>query len=478
MDDFVTRHDLWSDEQHAAAAEATRAIGSLSVVRLAFADAHGVLRGKTLVAAEAARALRAGCTATSTMLLKDLSGRTAFAVFTPDGGAWGGSGAGDMMMVPDPTTFRVLPWSPHSGWVLCDLTTMDGTPHPFSTRHLMKRVLARAADRGFAFCAGLEVEFHLFRLAGAQPQPDEAGPPGPPPAVELLNNGYQYLTELRYDEMDPILDHLRADLQALGLPLRSLEIEFGPSQIEVTFAPTTGLVPADLMTLFRSATKQICRRRGYHATFMCRPQLPAIMSSGWHLHQSLRSLASGRNAFMADAAAADGAMISPVARAYLGGLLAHAQAATAFSTPTINGYKRYRPNSMAPSRACWARDNRGVMVRVLGGTNDPGTRLENRIGEPAANPYLYMASQITAGLDGLARATDPGPPAEAAYDGPAPALPRSLMDALVALRDSEVFRDGFGDRFVEYFIRLKEAEIGRFLSEVTDWEHREYFGLL
>jgi glutamine synthetase len=467
MDDFVTRHELWSDEQHAAAAEATRAIGSLSVVRLAFADAHGVLRGKTLVATEAARALRSGCTATSTMLLKDLSGRTAFPVFTA-----GGGGAGDMMMVPDPTTFRVLPWAPHTGWVLCDLTTMDGAPHPFSTRHLMRRAVARVADQGFAFCAGLEVEFHLFRLAEAQPQPDAAGPPGPPPAVELLNNGHQYLTELRYDELDPILDALRADLQSLGLPLRSLEIEFGPSQVEVTFAPTTGLVPADLMVLFRSATKQICRRRGYHATFMCRPQLPGVASSGWHLHQSLRSFAGGRNAFMSDIEP-----MSPVASAWLGGLLAHAQAAAAFSTPTINGYKRYRPNSMAPDRVCWARDNRGVMVRALGGPRDPATRLENRIGEPAANPYLYMASQIAAGLDGIAHATDPGPPAETPYDGPAP-LPRSLMDALVALRASEVFRDAFGDAFIDYFLRLKEAEIARFLADVTDWEHREYFGLL
>jgi glutamine synthetase len=467
MDDFVTRHGLWSDAQHEAASEVTRAIGTLGVVRFAFADAHGVLRGKTLVAAEAARVLRSGCTATSTMLLKDLSGRTAFDVF-----AAGGGGAGDIMMVPDPTTFRVLPWAPHTGWVLCDLTTMDGTPHPLSTRGLMRRALGGLAERGLRFCAGLEVEFHLLRLSAVQPQPDASGPPGPPPAVELLNNGYQYLTELRYDELDPILDVLRRNLQDLGLPLRSLEVEFGPSQVEVTFAPTTGLAPADLMVLFRTATKQICRRRGYHASFMCRPKLEGVVSSGWHLHQSLLTDA-GRNAFMTD-----DAPLSALARAYLGGLLDHAQAATAFSTPTINGYKRYRLNSMAPDRASWARDNRGVMVRMLGGAGDAATRLENRVGEPAANPYLYMASQIVAGLDGMARGTDPGPPAETAYAGPAPALPRSLMDALAALRASAVYRDGFGAGFVDYFLRLKEAEIGRFLSEVTDWEHREYFGLL
>ena len=472
MDDFVTRHALWSDEQHSAAAELTRQIGGLSVVRLAFADAHGVLRGKTLVAAEAVRAMREGCSVTSTMLLKDLSGHTVFPAFgaTAGGDGVSGGGAGDMMMVPDPTTFRVLPWAPHTGWVLCDLTGTDGTPHPLSTRRLMKAALARLAERGLGFCAGLEVEFHLLRLAGTQPQPDG---PGSPPEVEFLNGGYQYLTELRYDELDPILDALRENLQALGLPLRSLEVEFGPSQVEITFAPTSGLLPADLMMLLRSATKQICRRRGYHATFMCRPKLPGVVSSGWHLHQSLRTLEGDRNAFMAE-----DAPLSAIAEHYLGGLLAHAQSATAFSTPTINGYKRYRPNSMAPDSACWARDNRGAMVRVLGGARDPATRLENRIGEPAANPYLYMASQILAGLDGIARGTDPGPPTETPYGGPAAKLPRSLPESLAALRDSDMFREGFGDSFVAYFIRLKEAEIGRFMAEVTDWEHREYFALL
>jgi glutamine synthetase len=471
MDDFVTRHGLWSEAQHQAAADVVRAIGSLGVVRFAFADPHGVLRGKTLVAGEAARILRSGCGITRTTLLKDLSGRTAFPVFSAGGGD-GVIGTGDMMMIPDPTTFRVLPWAPHTGWLLCDLTTMDGAPLAISSRQVMRTALAQLAERSLTFCAGLEVEFHLFRLTAGHAQFDEAGPPGPAPEVEALNQGYQYLTELRYDELDPILDVLRSDLQALGLPLRSLEIEYGPSQVEATFAPTIGLAPADLMVLFRSATKQICRRRGYLATFMCRPHLPGVVSSGWHLHQSVRH-ADGRNGFMAT-----DAPMSQMARHWLGGLLAHAPAATAFSTPTINGYKRYRPNSMAPDRVSWGRDNRGVMVRVIGGPGDPATRLENRVGEPAANPYLYMASQIAAGLDGIAHATDPGPPAEGAYDGPGRPLPASLMEAVAALRGSTMFREAFGTRFVDYFAALKEAEIARFLSAVTDWEHREYFAML
>ena len=209
--------------------------------------------------------------------------------------------------------------------------------------------------------------------------------------------------------------------QALGLPLTSLEIELGPSQVEAVFAAQDALAAADAMVLFRHATRQALRRAGYHASFMCRPPFPNIMSSGWHLHQSLKDRATHANAFM-DA----NEPLSTIGRHYMAGLLEHARAAAAFSTPTLNGYKRYRPFSLAPDRAIWGRDNRGVMVRLLGGPGDPATHLENRVGEPAANPYLYMASQIVCGLDGLDRKLDPGPSADTPYEAKAPLLPRSL----------------------------------------------------
>ena len=146
-------------------------------------------------------------------------------------------------------------------------------------------------------------------------------------------------------------------------------------------------------------------------------------------------------------------------------------------TPTLNGYKRYRPFSLAPDRAIWAQANRGVMVRVLGAPGDRTTHLENRVGEPAANPYLYMASQIVSGLDGIAHKARPGPSADTPYEAKAPLLPRTLQDALHALAGSKVLRAGFGDFFVDYYLKLKQAEIDRFQSEVTDWEQREYFSL-
>ena len=470
---------LWTDDRQAAAREVERRIqaGELTVVRLSFADQHGILRGKTLVAGEAAAAMKDGVGFSATMLLKDTSHRTAFPVWGPGGpfGAAEWEGAADVMMLPDPTTFRVLPWAPHTGWMLCDIVFADGRPVPISTRHIYSQALAALADAGYDFFAGLEVEFHLFKLERARLGMGDAGQPGQPgtpPEVSLLNQGYQYLTEQRYDEMDPILEILRANIAGLGLPLRSLEVEFGPSQIEFTFRAGTGLGPADAMVLFRSAAKQVAGRNGYHATFMCRPKLPNAMSSGWHLHQSLKDRKTGANAF------ADGkALLSPVGMSFMAGLLDHAAAAAAFSTPTLNGYKRYRPFSLAPDRAIWGRDNRGVMVRVLGGPGDPATHLENRVGEPAANPYLYMASQIVCGLDGLKRTADPGPSADKPYETKAAMLPRTLADSLVALRESKVLRAGLGDFFVDYYAKLKQAEIDRFNLEVSDWEQREYFSI-
>ena len=161
---------------------------------------------------------------------------------------------------------------------------------------------------------------------------------------------------------------------------------------------------------------------------------------------------------------------------FLGGLLAHAHAAAAFSTPTINGYKRYRAYTLAPDRAIWARDNRGVMVRVLGQPGDPSTHLENRIGEPAANPYLYMASQIYAGLDGMAQKRDPGPSADTPYETKAPLLPKDLGEALAALRASEVFRKAFGEAFVDYYAHLKEAELARFKAEASERQRSDGVG--
>jgi glutamine synthetase len=474
---FVDRHGLHDDMARMQAQEVIRRIEAegIGVLRLSWPDQHGILRGKTVVAADAARALRDGIALTTTMLLKDSAHRTAWPVFTAGAGMGMKEmqGAADFLILPDPASFRVLPWAPHTGWLLCDAYFQDGRPVPLSPRRQLRRALDRAAGMGFGFTTGIELEFHLFRLLDPKMAPEDAGQPGTPPEVALLSQGYNYLTESRYDAIDPVLEILRNAVESLDLPLRSMEVEYGPSQVEFTFDAQDAMASADTAILFRSAVKQVARRHGYHATFMCRPRIPNVMSSGWHLHQSLTHAGNGRNAFAGEG----GALLSETARHYLGGLLHHARAAAAFSTPTINGYRRYRPLSLAPDRAVWGIDNRGVMVRALGRPGDRATRLENRVGEPAANPYLYMASQLHFGLDGIAQSRDPGPPADTPYETEAPPLPRSLAEALDALDRSETASEAFGRGFIDWFLRIKRAEIARFEAEVSEWEQREYFEL-
>jgi glutamine synthetase len=471
---FVEKHGLWTDDQKKSSRELLKEVEArkLDAVRFSFPDQHGILRGKTVAVGALKSALDDGVSLTTTLLAKDTAHRTVFPVFT-QGGGFGldeMQGGGDFVMIADPATFRVLPWAPGNGWVLCDIHFSNGKQVPFATRDLLRNTLRRLAATGCEFLCGLEVEFHLFKLLDPRLQPHNAGQPGDPPEVELLTQGYQYLTETRYDALEPIVALLRRDLIEIGLPLRSYEVEYGPSQVEFTLGALPGMESADAMVLFRTAVKQIARRHGHHATFMCRPRIPNVMSSGWHLHQSLTK--DGANAFVPGA---EGAQLSPTGMNYLGGLLAHAPGCAALSTPTINGYRRYRPYSLAPDRAIWGRDNRGVMLRVLGGPGDPATRIENRAGEPAANPYLYFASQILAGLDGLKGKLDPGPSADVPYETKAPLLPASLGDALKALRADPCLQEGLGKGFVDYYCRIKEAEIARFNLEVTEWEQREYF---
>ncbi len=478
MSSFVNKFDLWSDAQRAQAKELAGRIdaGDVDVVRFAFPDQHGILRGKTLVASEAKAALWEGVNLTSTLLAKDTSHRTVFPVFAAGGGFQfeGMQGGADFTIVADPGTFKILPWAKKTGWVLCDAYMSDGRPSPLATRQILQRAVAQMDSLGLEFVAGLEVEFHVFRLDDPHMALSDSGQPGEPPRVSLLSHGHQYLTELRYDRADDLMELLRTQLLALGLPLRSLEVEFGPSQFELTFGPTVGLLPADTMVLLRSAIKQICWRHGYHATFMCRPRIPNVMSSGWHLHQSLRRHGNGVNVFMPEE---QEQVLSPLGLNYLAGLKVHARGAAMLASPTINGYRRYRPFSLAPDRAIWAKDNRAAMLRVLGGPGQTATRIENRVGEPTANPYLYLSSQLFTGLDGIRRKLDPGPSADAPYETPADQLPRTLTEALQCLREDECLNEQLGKTFVDYICHIKEAEIARFNLEVSEWEHREYFDM-
>ncbi|HUC48760.1 MAG TPA: glutamine synthetase family protein [Xanthobacteraceae bacterium] len=488
---FVVKHNLWTSEQIKLAAELPRRVTAekLKLVRLAWADSHGASRAKTVTAPVFVDALENGYNinvATSTL---DSAGARVFSSFVSGGGMGLDemTGSPNLIIVPDPATFRVLPWEPEIGWVLCDEYFVNGKSFHFSPRQLLRRQLDGIAQRGMRYRIGLEVEWYLLRTAEENLSAENIGAPGMrgrPIKTAPAEPGYSYHSETNFDLIQAPINALASAYEALQLPLRSLENEWGPGQVECTFAPQDALTAADNFVLFRTATRQICRRLGYFATFMCRPAQKGYYSSGWHLHQSLVDAETGRNLFTPESPEQP---LSPLGMRFLGGLLKHAVAATVFGVPTVNGYRRFRPNSLAPDRVVWGLDHRGVLLRVLGDIGSAASRIENRLGEPAANPYLYIMSQLVTGLDGLDNTYEFGPPERDPYTTERPKLPKTLLDALDALQAEPLFRRSLGDVFVEYYLKLKRTEAGRFLDflktrqieatgdETTEWEQNEYF---
>jgi glutamine synthetase len=483
---FVARNNLYTTEQAGGAEAVVREIRDrdLRTVRLVVVDQHGVPRAKALAPEVAIAAMSNGLDFSGAIYSLD----TGNQVFVPAFAAGGGfgidefTGFPDIVLVPDPATFRVLPWADRTGWMLCDAYFSNGQPLPLDGRGLLRRMLSELSDAGYDYLAGIEVEYYILKVDSDHVTPDNAGFTAPPPPVSIYARGYQYLSEVRLDSVASTLEAIRDGLAAVGLPPRSMEDEWGPGQIEFSFSPIGGLAAADAVVLFRSAVKQICQRRGLLATFMCWPGLPNFFPSGWHLHESLLSPHDGSNAF-----AADGDYLSGLGRQFVAGLLDHALPMSVFATPTVNGYKRFRPYSFAPDRVCWALENRGALVRVQGAPGDVNSHVEMRLGEPAANPYFYMAANIAAGLDGIRRELEPPPPVESdPYAMAGTLLPASLAEAVAALDGDEFFRKAFGDTLIDYLLQMKRAEVGRYESAIaenplpdphtiSDWEMREYF---
>ena len=491
MAGFIERHSVWSDEQKRLAAELPSRIrgANLRLIRLAWGDPHGASRAKAVTVPVFLDALKNGYNINVATTTLDSAGGRVFASFTQGGGMGLAemTGSPNLTIVPDPATFRILPWAPGVGWILCDEFFNSGAPFHFSPRQLLRRLASELEGKGFKLRIGLEIEWYLAKVAEDALGDEHVGMPGlrgRPIRTTPAEPGYSYHSESNMDLMQPVLGTLAETYKALDLPLRSIENEWGPGQVECTFSAQDALRACDDLLLFRTATRQVCRRLGHFATFMSRPALKGYYASGWHLHQSLVDASTGENRFMP---ASGKEPLSDIGRAYLGGLLANAVPATVFATPTVNGYRRFKPNSLAPDRAGWAYDHRGTMVRALGGAGDPATRLENRLGEPAANPYLFTASQIVSGLDGIERKLDPGPQDEDAYSAQRTKLPTRLTEALDALDRDALFRKRLGDTFINYYVKLKGNEAMRFdqfleqnrlesmPEEPTAWEQNEYF---
>ncbi len=441
----------------------------IHTVRVAWCDLHGHLRSKSIMASELHQFIPNGVGMVGTLMLKDSSDHTAFKVFEPDQftqlkDSIRFAGASSLVLKPDFTTdpvpFYPLPWSVGSAWLFAQPFFADGTPAPFDSRRVLQVALdALKREAGYAMRCGLEIEFHIYKIEDEQAalDPEAAAWPGLSPRVSLLHPGYQLLSDAYLDRCHEPLDIVRQTAVGLGLPLTSLEIEFGPSQFEAVFDVQDALAAADQMVRFTNGVRQALRRAGYHATFVCRPPFPRIMSSGWHLHQSLVDVTTGEALHPS----------APTHQHYLAGLLAHGRAMSALAAPSVSSYARYQPNVLAPQTVSWGTDNRAAMLRVL------SNRIENRVGEPMANPYLYIASQIYAGLDGMARQLVP----PMACDPAATPLPTSLGEALDALLADEAYLAGFGSEFVRYYDHIKRFEIARYeaAEDKPEWIRREYF---
>jgi glutamine synthetase len=326
---------------------------------------------------------------------------------------------------------------------------------------------------------GLEVEFHIYRITDDALAPEATAWPAEPPALRLIHPGYHLLADAHADLAEAPLAIVRRTAQGLGLPLRSLEIELGPSQVEAVFAPTDALTAADQMVLFRNGVRQALRRAGYFASFACRPPLPQAVASGWHLHQSLVD-AQGANA-MQRSTPAGGArdahqVLSETGAHWLAGLLAHAPGMAALCAPSIPAYSRFHGSVMAPQALVWGRDNRGALMRVVGQLGD-AVRASKTASVNRGQSFWRWPHRRIAGLDGLQRKLDPGPATEDPYAAGAPALPATLAEALQALRQDTVLQQGLGETMATVFQVVKQHEVARH-AEAPDpatWERREYF---
>ena len=469
-DGFLARTHLLDDAaQDAAISLLTGLPDDLETIRILFSDPHGILRGKTITTDALPGAFATGIRVPSTLLLKDTAQRTVFPV-------WSGQdnspmhGAGDVVLVPDPATFRILPWSPHSAMILCEVAQTDGSLVSFAPRAVLRQAMDALADRGLRAVMGLEVEFQVFEVVDPSLDHGDTTMPPRPPVTRALTQGYQYLSETRYGEVESLLDVLRRYAQDMGMPVRSVEIEMGPSQFEFTFAPADPMTVADMAVTFRTLVKEVCHREGLHASFMAKPALPNAAANGWHIHQSICD-PEGNNLFIPE----DGEDISSVASAWIAGLLEHAAASCIATTPTVNGYKRYKPYELAPNRIGWGTDNRGAMIRTLMGPDDPASRIENRVADSTANPYFALAFQILSGLDGLSQGLTAPAPLASPYTDSATQLPQTLSEAIDQFDASQFYRDALGDVFVDYLCHLKRAEWDRYITSVSEWEQAEYF---
>jgi len=376
----------------------------------------------------------------------------------------------DMIAMPDPTTFAILPWRPQEKRVarlFCDVLMTDGEPFAGDPRYVLRRNLKRAADLGYTFYVGPELEFFYFASSDV-PTPLDLG-------------GYFDLTPL--DAGTDLRRETVLTLEELGIPVETSHHEVAPSQHEISLRYTDALTMADNTMTYRLAVKEIALKNGVYATFMPKP-IGEENGSGMHVHQSL--FQGERNAFFDEA---DPYHLSSVARAYIGGVLKHAKEITLVTNQWVNSYKRLVPGFEAPVYLSWARRNRSDLIRVpdFKRGKEGATRIEYRAPDPACNPYLAFACMLAAGLEGIENGyAAPEPVEENVFEMSEKErtargidhLPGSLSEAIEAAERSELLRTCLGDHLFESLLYNKKLEWANFRRHVTDWETQRYLAIL
>ena len=374
----------------------------------------------------------------------------------------------DMLLVPDLETFRVNPWTNPDGSkvarMICDIYLPDGTPFAGCPRMTLKRQVEHAARLGYTMVAGPEAEFFLF-------QRDENGDP----KIETHDvGGYFDLTPV--DKGEECRRDIVIVLEAMGFEVEAAHHEVAPGQHEIDFKYAPAVACADNVTTFRFVVKKVAQDHGLHATFMPKP-IFGVNGSGMHCHQSL--MKGSENAFYDPNAEWQ---LSRVAVGYIAGILAHAVSFCAVTNPLVNSYKRLVPGYEAPVNVAWSEKNRSPLVRVPA-KRGMSTRCEVRMPDPSCNPYLALALMLAAGMDGVARNLDPGPPINKNIFTMShrekrrlkiDQLPANLNDALDELSKDPAMRDALGEHIYDHYMRAKRSEWAEYISHVHPWEQERY----
>lgn len=377
----------------------------------------------------------------------------------------------DMLAHPDPTTFQILPWRRDESGVarmFCDLTTPDGEPFEGDPRWVLQRNLERAAELGFTFYVGPEVEYFYFEDSGPEPKTLDQG-------------GYFDLTPL--DVAQEYRRRTIMALEALGIPVESSHHEVAPSQHEIDLRYTDALTMADSLMTTRLAVKEVAMEHGIHATFMPKP-IEAVDGSGLHLHLSL--FEGDTNAFHETGAEYG---LSKVAQGFIAGLLHHGTEITAVTNQWVNSYKRLVSGYDAPVWITWARNNQSALVRVpTPKKGKPGsTRIEYRSPDPACNPYLAFSVILAAGLAGIegnyqlpdeVRLDASGFSGQQRAAAGITRIPGNLASALDSMESSELVATALGEHLFEWFLRNKRNEWDQYQRHVSRYELEQYLPIL